>query len=150
MALADRIGQVFGEWTVIDVAPYKGNAPHLWCRCSCGREQIVTVGNLTVGRTRRCDRCRVRAMAEAAMDRLIPKMFCRCGAIKSPGTKSCRACGHKGTAAAALAAPSKKFPWKLREVAEHAGVTKQAVSLYVAQHGVKAAERFYGYSRPPR
>lgn len=149
MALADRIGQVFGQWTVIDTAPYLPTSPtssRVWCRCSCGRERIVQVTNLTTGLTRRCDRCRLRAMAEAAERRLLPLIVCRCGAQKHPNAKSCMVCWHKRLAAT----PSRKFPWKLREVASFAGVCHQAVSKYVGVHGVEAAERFYGYPHPPR
>lgn len=55
----DLIGQVFGEWTVVQptVIDHVGRA--MWsCRCSCGVEKNVLGSNLTRGGTKSCGHAR--------------------------------------------------------------------------------------------
>lgn len=53
--MIDLTGNIFGELTVVE---YKGKDEHghgLWlCRCSCGKEKIITSGNLREGKTNSC------------------------------------------------------------------------------------------------
>lgn len=51
-----EVGQVFGEWTVMETTRGTfGKAP---CRCSCGREVEVNVKALIRGKSTRCVKCR--------------------------------------------------------------------------------------------
>lgn len=48
------VGRQFGELKVIAFAGIKNNQTQWLCRCSCGRETVVSVGCLTSGNTRSC------------------------------------------------------------------------------------------------
>lgn len=49
----DKVGKVFGEWTVLARLPGS-----VWlCRCSCGKEQPVTGSSLAIGKSTKCRRC---------------------------------------------------------------------------------------------
>jgi len=52
----DLTGQVFGRWTVLELAPAMPQIhAHAWvCRCECGETRTVPVGNLTRGLSRSC------------------------------------------------------------------------------------------------
>ena len=63
---ADLTGRRFGKWLVLKDAGigvyYSGAkrvSQHMWlCRCDCGVQQQVSVGNLTRGLSTRCSECR--------------------------------------------------------------------------------------------
>jgi len=62
----DLVGQKFGLWTVVrragsKIRPNGLRSDALWlCRCDCGTERTIPSGNLTGGRSRRCNRyCRI-------------------------------------------------------------------------------------------
>jgi hypothetical protein len=50
--LINRIGEVYGRFTIIEKAP--GNRKKWLARCECGKEKVVLIGNLTSGTTRSC------------------------------------------------------------------------------------------------
>lgn len=50
----DLTGEVFGELTVLERAESKSGRTHWKCRCSCGRETIVSARNLKCGKTKSC------------------------------------------------------------------------------------------------
>lgn len=50
----DLSGLVFGELTVLEKVENKTGRTRWKCRCSCGRETIVTARNLKAGRTKSC------------------------------------------------------------------------------------------------
>lgn len=55
MVKTDLQGQVFGEWTVIAPAtPDKYGRKKWLCRCSCGKERVVSDDNLRSGKSRSC------------------------------------------------------------------------------------------------
>lgn len=58
---ADLVGQRFGFWTVLarDHVTEKNQVKWL-CRCVCGNESLVSTGNLTRGRSRRCRPCSMK------------------------------------------------------------------------------------------
>lgn len=51
-----QIGDIFGQWTILAVAPRKRNGRCL-CRCSCSRESMVSPYDLTSGKSVRCRTC---------------------------------------------------------------------------------------------
>lgn len=55
----DLTGQMFGKWTVVEFAGYKGRQGRTtWlCRCECGGKSIVPTGNLRSGRSTQCKKC---------------------------------------------------------------------------------------------
>lgn len=52
--LKDYTGQRFGRWTLLSyIGPASGT--RMWlCRCDCGTERSVSLGNLKMGRSRSC------------------------------------------------------------------------------------------------
>ena len=53
----DLTGQKFGRWTVLGYHGKADNKSHviLWaCRCECGKEAIVSAGNLKSGKSKSC------------------------------------------------------------------------------------------------
>lgn len=55
--LIDLTGQVFGRLTVLERVETKKKATLWRCRCTCGKESIVQMGNLRNGHTTSCGRC---------------------------------------------------------------------------------------------
>lgn len=54
-SVTDYIGKTFGRYTVVDrVENGKTGAARFLCRCSCGEERVVWVGNLNSGASRSC------------------------------------------------------------------------------------------------
>ena len=47
-------GTQFGQWTVVTEAPPSETQRRVLCRCSCGTERIVQLGNLRTGRSLSC------------------------------------------------------------------------------------------------
>lgn len=60
----ERIGQRFGRWTIIDVLGYQGTGPRVLCRCECGCERPIPLGNLTFGLSTQCQFCARKQIAE--------------------------------------------------------------------------------------
>lgn len=52
------LGEQYSKWTVTgeESVMVKGSS-HIMCRCECGRERLVSVGNLKHGRTHSCNHC---------------------------------------------------------------------------------------------
>lgn len=56
--LKDETGKTYGQWTVIERAPSKGNTAARWrVRCSCGNEAEVVGTTLRNGSSTRCQSC---------------------------------------------------------------------------------------------
>lgn len=59
----DRIGQVFGRLTIVDVAPPAADGrTRVRCSCSCGRHAVVRISDLVTGGTTSCG-CHRRELA---------------------------------------------------------------------------------------
>ena len=50
-------GEIYGKLTVLERVKNPKKGTRWRCRCSCGRETIVTTGNITNGHTKSCGRC---------------------------------------------------------------------------------------------
>lgn len=50
----DRTGEVFGRLTVLRFAGRRSKQSYFACRCDCGKEISIYVGNLTSGKTTSC------------------------------------------------------------------------------------------------
>ena len=56
--IKDITGQKFGNLTAIEIVG-KYNKASVWlCRCSCGKETRVVLGNLMGGNTKSCGKCK--------------------------------------------------------------------------------------------
>ena len=54
----DLTGQVFGSWVVLAFSHKSANNGSMWhCRCICGTESIVGVGQLRTGHSKQCKVC---------------------------------------------------------------------------------------------
>lgn len=54
-----KLGENFGEWTIIDTTPvYKRDQRYFRVKCSCGTEELVHWSSLRLGKTTRCKKCR--------------------------------------------------------------------------------------------
>ncbi len=54
------IGTQIGHWEVIDATPfYAGTGRCIRCRCACGTEADVPIGNLVQGKSKGCQACAV-------------------------------------------------------------------------------------------
>ena len=62
----DIIGQTFGQWIVIALAPSRGYHTYSLCRCQCGTEKEVKMCNLLTGRSSSCG-CRNGDILRARM-----------------------------------------------------------------------------------
>lgn len=59
--LTCEIGDVFGDWTVIDNnVPSSNGHTRVKCKCKCGREQIISLTSLKNGKTKHCKTCSAR------------------------------------------------------------------------------------------
>lgn len=56
----DLTGRRFGEWIVIRFGEKRKKLIYWLCRCPCGAESLVYSGNLTSGKSSRCETCRRR------------------------------------------------------------------------------------------
>jgi hypothetical protein len=63
-----KVGDTFGEWTVIGTADEKKRVP---CRCACGKEKEVYATLLYRGKSTSCRRCSAKRIA--ARDGGVPK-----------------------------------------------------------------------------
>lgn len=156
------VGRRYGDWTVIDLAGIKSNNLQVVCRCRCGATAVVATGNLIVGRTQRCCRCRMESQpdeqADAAARRWAGRRL-RFGTVVSYlGSRRIRIrcdCGRvfDRDAGPSVSGRCKKCSGVARgngrdyaggmsigAVAEVLGVTRQAVSLYKIRHGKAALE----------
>ncbi len=59
-------GQVFGRWTLLEVAPRTRHYARWWCRCTCGTRRAVPVPGLRKGTSTSCG-CAVREKTSARM-----------------------------------------------------------------------------------
>lgn len=58
--LMDRAGQKFNKWTIISFDGLTNGGESRWlCRCDCGFEKVLTIGNVTGGYSRQCKSCSV-------------------------------------------------------------------------------------------
>lgn len=60
LKLAVEAGTVFGLWTVVREAPPRRHLRHFLCRCQCGTEKEVYIGNLRNGNSGSCRSCSSR------------------------------------------------------------------------------------------
>lgn len=60
----DLTGKRFGNWTVIEKRPNKGNRIMWLCRCDCGTEREVVSTQLTCGQSTSCGCKRVKSLKE--------------------------------------------------------------------------------------
>lgn len=55
---SDLVGKSFQRWTVTGFPKTQNlRHPHAVCRCSCGRESLVLIGNLVSGKSKGCRSC---------------------------------------------------------------------------------------------
>ncbi len=52
--VSDYVGQRFGRWHIIGVAPKHGKSNYVLCRCACGTEKEVCLSNLLSGKSKSC------------------------------------------------------------------------------------------------
>lgn len=128
------IGERLGGWTIIgDPREHSNGNTQYPCRCGCGAEKWV-FGTSLCDKTRPkygCLKCR-RRRESAAKEARLDSYRCRgCKARISPNAERCKFCAEP------------KYWAKLDDVALAAGVTKQAVSFYIARYGVAKAKAFY-------
>lgn len=81
-------GEVFGELTVLEKAENKSGRTRWKCRCSCGKETIVSARNLKCGKTKSCG-CRQYVRAGHHTD-LTGKRFGRLTVLYETGEKNKR------------------------------------------------------------
>jgi hypothetical protein len=91
-------GTVIGHWTVLGEAPtrFKSCARHLLCRCVCGTEREVFIGNLRVGSSSSCGcqtQKRTHGMSQTRDYRAWQQMIQRC---YNPKHKQFRDYGGRG------------------------------------------------------
>lgn len=61
----DLHGQIFGEWTVLSIAPNLFGDDSAWfCKCSCGAVRAVTTYALRRGRSISCHPCSLKRVHE--------------------------------------------------------------------------------------
>lgn len=65
----DLSGRVFGQLSVLEVAPRMGKDVAWRCRCSCGTELMVRAGALTSSNTKSCG-CRKSTRTDLVVDRI--------------------------------------------------------------------------------
>ena len=52
------LGSIHGEWTILsDAGKNKHGQKHFLCRCSCGKESLITQGSLKGNGSTRCEGC---------------------------------------------------------------------------------------------
>ena len=62
----------YGSWTVLDKTPMGGISKRVRCRCACGVERDVLIGNLKSGKTTSCG-CEKPKVVSAKMKRYWQK-----------------------------------------------------------------------------
>jgi hypothetical protein len=68
--LATMQGEIFGRWTVIKQAAYRGNGmPWMKCRCICGTVRDVRLAEMRNGMSRSCGCIRIEAISTHRMTR---------------------------------------------------------------------------------
>lgn len=143
-----HIGEKFGRWTVYGMAEYRGNQNHFWCRCECGRERKIPASNLYCGKSTQCHACasrrRAERVAKAKGRKIVGKIpgrtnntyaCIKCGAMVRGQHNHCWGCGQAKKAETLRAAPSKKYPEKLRVVGDRYGVTHEWVRQLANEKG---------------
>jgi hypothetical protein len=67
-AVAEMIGEKFGEYVVIGRAKNSNHGQAMWlCRCSCGVERVIHGTHLRLGRRRMCHTCACRVRRGGAV-----------------------------------------------------------------------------------
>jgi len=54
------IGEVFGNWVVLEFAPMRGTNYMVKAICSCGKTKTVFLANLVRGQSKSCGECEGR------------------------------------------------------------------------------------------
>ena len=67
----DLTGMQFGSLTVIEKAENHKKATLWRCRCSCGREAVVQLGNLRSGHSKSCGRCNTVIVHDGFMECIV-------------------------------------------------------------------------------
>lgn len=80
MGLAIKLGDVFGEWTVIDGPFIEYKRKRWYCYCECGAEALVNDYDLKSEKSTQCRTCSVRKPSLSRRDRPY-------GTIKQPHRK---------------------------------------------------------------
>lgn len=149
VALTDRVGQRFGDMVVVGVIrkPCKGS--QVVARCSCGREVIVRMPNLLMGRTSRCQECCLRRQKRISQERALS----RPGRILVDGCVR-RACADCGIRAASTGRCSDcrairggrpiKYPISIGKLAKLVHRTKEAVRQQIVRRGFQGMLLWYG------
>ena len=55
--IRDLTGQTFGDLTALEMMPRKNRRTYWRCKCGCGNETVVSMGNLVSGHTKSCGDC---------------------------------------------------------------------------------------------
>lgn len=129
MRATDRIGQRFGRWTVVGVGQMRPRPRHraerfVQCRCECGTERLVRLGDLSSGSTRGCLACSVAERKQRARR-------CACGAPKNYKSRWCDSCRARR---ASIGHP-RRYPVSIGLVAERAVLTRQRVHQLIGKLG---------------
>lgn len=117
----DLTGHRYGRWTVISHAPRRKGTSFWLCRCDCGTEKQVGLGNLRSGNSGGCSGCAVYGKTTPRVDltgqvfgkwivlervkswrgRLLWRCRCECGTVREYGahylrstTGGCSKCGN--------------------------------------------------------
>lgn len=157
MKTKDRIGQRFGRWTVVGVAPRLATHSQVRCRCDCGRVRIVPVTNLTRGLSSQCFKCgaeqskstmQAKALAAGNADLVHAgelKNRCQsgCGTLVNPPSHWCARC-LKRHMSKKFKDVAIKYPVSIGTLARANKISRQAVSDYIKRYGWNAAAKRYG------
>lgn len=98
----DLTGQTFGLWTVIEAAqPDKVGRAKWLCRCSCGKERVVTADNLLRGMSTSCGHTRFAKRRNDLTGQRFGRLTVMHFVSMSPATWHCRCdCGREVDVAA--------------------------------------------------
>jgi hypothetical protein len=62
----DLAGQRFNRWTVLDYSERNHAGMHWLCRCDCGTEKLIFIGNLGRGASKSCGCLRIEVTSANA------------------------------------------------------------------------------------
>ena len=167
MRKPSKIGKRFGDRLVIAAGPYIGTTLQYYCKCRCGRVDLVCGSNLGRGVALKCQACAnktarhrgtlarlANARRKGLTARISPRNLhvvqTRCIACKAWDTLAARQTptSFGKCSACRLQRPLQTDPHCCAAIARMVGRTRTAVSWYVKQHGLTAAWKFYGVTPP--
>lgn len=94
--LIDLTGQKFGKWTVLGRAPNNKDDGAMWhCQCNCGRQAIISRGNLRSGASCQCLHCKFvkHGFSRTKLYRVLQGMIQRC---ENPNSRQYKYYGGRG------------------------------------------------------